>query len=297
MGGLHGGDKGDPRGWTQRVIGVSTCPQVGSMFNDGIWNPQTKTWEGSAIRRTMEGDQTNYTAFLLGTPSLQATGCSTQRILKLPRARVVLCILHLTMAMGRSLGEFVDREARSVTRALGQDLQVLLLQRRAGWSVYGSASPDREEMANFFDAWLDIARGLGIRPSTAKYKAIANLWDLLQALYCTYEGPNPLNCAAVARDFRRHCTVGTASWYVLSLEHDVDTMLHNIKPFGLAMFSGDISESVNRFLKHGHNEHTHRGGGGLSGGVGGRGVGSSVVGHPQAGQCASTLHDMVVCIL
>ena len=240
------------------------------MFNEGIWNAQTKTWEGSAIPRTMERDGAHYTAFLLGTPSLQAAGCSTQRIWKLPRARVVLCILHLTMAMGRLLGEFVDREARAVTPALRQDLQVLLSERRASWSVYGSASPDREETANFFDAWPDIARCLGIRPSTARYKAIANLWDLLQALYCTYQGPNPLNCPAMARDFRRHGTVASASWYVLSLGHDVDAMLQNIKPFGLAMFSGDISESINRFLKHGHNEHSNRGGGGgLSGGGGG----------------------------
>ena len=152
----------------------------------------------------MEGDEANYTAFLLGTPSLQAASCITQRILNLPRAWVVLCILHLTMAMGRFLGEFVNREARSVTPALRQDLQIVLSGRRAGWSVYGSASPDGEETANFFDAWPDIAKCLGIRPSTAKYKAITNMWDLLQALYCTYEGPNPLNCAAVARDFRRH---------------------------------------------------------------------------------------------
>ena len=163
------------------------------------------------------------------------------------------------MAMGRLLGEFVDREARSVTRALGQDLQVLLSERDAGWSVCGSASTDGEETANFFDAWPDIARCLGIRPSTAKYKAIANMWDLLQALYCTYQGLNQLNCAAVADDFRRHCTVATTSWYLLSLEHDVDTMLQNIKPFGLAMFSGDISKSTNCFLKHGHNEHSNRG--------------------------------------
>ena len=75
--------------------------------------------------RTMEGDEAPYTAFLLGTPSLQAAGWSTQQILKSPRAWVVLCILHLTMAMGRLLGEFVDREARSVTPALRQDLQFL----------------------------------------------------------------------------------------------------------------------------------------------------------------------------
>ena len=253
---------GGDQPWTRQVIGLSTCLQVRSMFNEGICNAPTRTWEGSANQRTMEGDEANYTAFLLGTPSLQAAGCSTQPILKLPRAWAVLCIWHLTMAMGRLLGEFVDRKARSVTPALRQDPQVLLSERRAGWSVYGSASPDGEETANFFDAWPDIAKCLGIRPSTAKYKAIANMWDLLQALYCTYQGPNPLNCAAVARDFRRHCTVGTASWYLLSLEQDVDTMLHNVKPFGLAVFSGDISESINRFLKHGHNEHINRGGGG-----------------------------------
>ena len=39
-------------------------------------------------------------------------------------------------------------------------------------------------------------------------------------------------------------------------------MLQNIKPLGLAMFSGDISESINRFLKHGHNDHSNPGGGG-----------------------------------
>ena len=60
----------------------------------------------------MEVDEANYTAFLLGAPSLQAAGCGTQRILKLPRAWVVLCILHLTMAMGRFLAEFVHRGAR-----------------------------------------------------------------------------------------------------------------------------------------------------------------------------------------
>ena len=57
------------------------------------------------------------------------------------------------------------------------------------------------------------------------------MWDLLHALYCTYQGPNPLNCAAVAHDFGRHCIVGTTLWYLQSLEHDVDTMLQNIKPF------------------------------------------------------------------
>ena len=260
------------------MIGVSTCPQVGSMFNEGIWSAQKKTWEGSATPRTMEGDEARYTAFVLGTPSLQAAGCSTQRIFEI--STWLGPLVHLTMAMRRLLGEFVDREARLVP-ALRQNLQCLLSERRAGRSVYGSASPDGEETANFHEPWPDIARSLGIGPSTAKYKAIANMWDLLQAIYCGYQGHNPLNCAAVARDFRRHCTVGTASSYLLSLEHDVDTMLWNIKPFGLAMFSDDISENNKRFLKHGHNEHNNQrgGGGGASSGGGGRRIRLSMVGH------------------
>ena len=136
--------------WTRRVIGVSTCPQVGSMFNEGIWNAQTKTWEGSTIPRTMEGDEAHYTAFLLGTPSLQAAACNMQRILKLPHAWVVLCILHLTMATGRLLGEFVDREARGVTPSLRQDLQVLLSERRAGWERLWVSIPGRGRNGQFF---------------------------------------------------------------------------------------------------------------------------------------------------
>ena len=79
---------------------LAFCAQVGSMSNQRIWNAQTETWEGSAIPRTMEGDEAHYTAFLLGTPSLQAAGCTMQRI------------LHLTIAMGRLLGEIVDRADR-----------------------------------------------------------------------------------------------------------------------------------------------------------------------------------------
>ena len=81
---------------------MSTCPQVGSMFNEGIKRrkeEQKNAWGGD-IPRTREGNEAHYTAFPLGTPSLQASCCSMQPILRLARACVVLCILHLTMVMG-----------------------------------------------------------------------------------------------------------------------------------------------------------------------------------------------------
>ena len=109
---------GGDQPWTERVITVSTWSQVGSMFSEGMWNAQRKACRGSAIPWGVEGDEANYTAFPLGTPSLQAANCSSQPISKLARASVVLCILHLTMAMGCMLGEFLDREARGVNPSL-----------------------------------------------------------------------------------------------------------------------------------------------------------------------------------
>ena len=101
-----------------------------------------------------------------------------------------------------------------------------------------------------------------MRSGSVKYKAFAIVWDVLQALCCTYHSPNSLNCAAVAEHFRCPCAVGNASWYLPSLKCDVDAILQNIWPFGLAMVCWDISVSVNRNLKHGHNEHINRGQGG-----------------------------------
>ena len=118
---------------------MSTCPKRGSMFNEGIWNAQRKTWESSDIPCTMKGDAAHYTAFLLGTPPLQATGCSMQ--------------------VGQEQG--------------------------------------RHEHVN-----------------------------MLEPLYCAYQ-----RLDAVADSFCYHCTVGTASWFLLSLERDVDAVLQNILPF------------------------------------------------------------------
>ena len=214
-----------------------------------------------------------------------------RQILNLPRAWVLLCILH---SMGRLLRDFVNRETVGVTPSLRQDVQVFSWEGRADWSAYAALSRNGEETANFFEAWPDIARCLGIRSSTAKYKAVANMWDLLQAVYCTYQGPNSWNYATVAKDFRRYSTVRTASWYLRSLEHEVDAMLPNIGPSGVATFCGALSESINRFLKHGHENHSNRGGGSF------RGRGwmrcKEVNGRPPTGQCARTTYNLVFCI-
>ena len=46
---------------------------------------------------------THHKAFIFGTATLHGGGCSVATILRLPRAYVVLCILHLMMSIGRLL--------------------------------------------------------------------------------------------------------------------------------------------------------------------------------------------------
>ena len=60
--------------------------------------------------------------------------------------------------------------------------------------------------------------------------------------------------------FCEHGAPGSASHYLLFLEEDADRLLEDIWPFGMAMFSNDIVESLNRFLKQAFNEHNARGG-------------------------------------
>ena len=91
-----------------------------------------------------------------------------QPILRLPRASIVLCILSLDHGYGLFAREFVDREVREVAPSVRQELQVLVSERRAGWSVYGLTSLDGEETANFYRAWPHIARCLGTKTGLAK---------------------------------------------------------------------------------------------------------------------------------
>ena len=51
------------------------------------------------------------------------------------------------------------------------------------------------------------------------------------------------------------------SHYLLFLEEDADRLLEDIWPFGMAMFSNHIVQSLNRFLTHAFSEHSAWGGG------------------------------------
>ena len=62
--------------------------------------------------------------------------------------------------------------------------------------------------------------------------------------------PAPHMCRGAMRAFEAYCMApGQGGHYFIILLHDMDDLLAFIYPLGLAMFSGDVVEIMNRILK------------------------------------------------
>ena len=95
----------------RRITGISPAPQVGSLYNEAIWDCDAHVWMDKDVVRTPESDHERRTSFLLGTPSLKAAGCSVDPVVVIARYRVVMCNLHSCMALGRLQMANIERSA------------------------------------------------------------------------------------------------------------------------------------------------------------------------------------------
>ena len=251
--------------WVRRIIVITPAPQVGSLYNEGIWDSDAAVWRGKDVVRTTESDHARQTSFLLGTPSLKAAGCSVEPVVVIARCRVVMCILHYCMALGRLQMTNIEQLAAERLAGGGEvscaAIQAVLHEHRTGCRLGKDCSPHGEETSRLFAAWPDVALLLSVGPEEPLYRAVMGMAKLLKDLYHTYQVCTRPQYRAAAAAFREHCAPRSASHYLLFLEEDADRVLDDIWPFGLAMFSNDIVQSINRFLKHAFNEHSARGAG------------------------------------
>ena len=245
--------------WSRRWMGVSTASQVGSIHNEAVLRGTGKNrrWVGAGQRRTEERQAAHYVAFVAGAKSLDVAGCSTKPLLRISHRRVVECILHLAMAMGRIQAAWVQLQAKALALEDRASLQEVLRQHKTGLCVKGSTSVDGEEAFRLFGAWEDICEVL--RPCKATRQAVLGMRALLSALYVSFQDPTPPQCAPVAQAYRRAICPNSKGHYLLFLEEDCQHVLADIYPYGMAMFSGDVVESLNRLLKKGFNDHSDRG--------------------------------------
>ena len=147
---------GGDSSWVRRIIGITPAPQVGSLYNEGIWDSDAAVRRGKDVVRTTESDHVQRTSFSLGTPSLKAAGCSVEPQVVILRCRVVMCILHCCMAMGRLQMTNIERLAAErlaggaeVSRAA---IQAVLHEHHTWCRLGKDCSPDGEETSRLFAA-------------------------------------------------------------------------------------------------------------------------------------------------
>ena len=139
------------------------------------------------------------------------------------------------------------------------EVQRFLTEANTKISLQGKASPKGEETWRLLIVWPAIARLLHV-PRCAQ-KAMIAMGKLCAALYSTYQKPSTLKCAKVARRFQEKICPHLRSPYLLWLRRDARRVLDAIRPWGCAMFSGVVVESLNAFLKDIFLTATSRGGG------------------------------------
>ena len=182
--------------WVRGINGISPAPQVGSLYYEAIWDSDACVWLGEDLVRTTESDHEQRKSFLLGAPSLKAAGCSVDTVVVMVRCRVIMCILHCCMALGRLQMANIEQLANDrlapadqVTRAA---IEATLREHRTGCHAGNDASPDGEETSRLFAAWPELALLLALAPDELLYKAVVDMAQLLRDLNHTCQvGPGP----------------------------------------------------------------------------------------------------------
>ena len=160
---------------------------------------------------------------------------------------VVMCILHCLVFAGKQTTIYVRRYAKKVAPVVRAEVQKILTEANTKISLQGKASPKGEETWRLLIVGPAIAHLLHV-PRRAQ-KAVIAMGKLCAALYSTYHEPSTLKCAKVVRRFNEEFCPRLRSPYMLWLCRDARRVLDAIRPWGCAMFSGDVVESLNAFLK------------------------------------------------
>ena len=99
---------GGDQPFVRRLIGVSTSPMVGSIYNMGVWDKAAAKWLRVDVRRTLAAEAEARRQNQLTGRSLENGGCIGEPHLQVERCLVFLCILHCCMAMGRLQVAFIE---------------------------------------------------------------------------------------------------------------------------------------------------------------------------------------------
>ena len=207
-----------------RLIGVSTSPQVGSIYNMGVWGKAAAAWLRVDVRRTLDNEAAARHQYQVTGRSLDNEGCIAEPHIVVDRCWVFLCILQCCMAIGRLQVAFVEARLESLPKENAEAVQRLLYRARTGVKLGATAAPDGEEARALFLAWEEMGPLLAYAPEDPEWQAVVAMRDLRRDLYCDTPPLNDLGASAVAQQYCAHCyKAACQSNYLLYLEEDVTT--------------------------------------------------------------------------
>ena len=251
--------------FVRRLIGASTSPSVGSIYNMGVWDKVAAAWVNLATRRTLDREKAARLKCKETGRSLENGGCTGDPHIVVDRCVVFLCILHCCMAIGRLQVPFIETRLVDLPKENSDAMQRVLCRARTGVKFGATGALDGEEAPALFLAWEGLGPLLNYVPEDGGWQAVVAMCDLLRGLYTDKPPRGDLRAAEVARAYRAHCCKEACqSSYLLYLEDDVPEAVANARRLGVGLgaLCADVVESLNAILRCAYNDHSGRGGGG-----------------------------------
>ena len=149
---------GGDQPFVRSLIGVSTSPLVGSIYNMGVWDKVAAAWVTVATRRTLAREEAARRRYKETGRSLENGGCIGDPHIVVDRCMVCLCILHRCMAIGRLQVAFIETRLVDLPKENTDAVQRLLYPARTGVKLGATGAPDGEEARALFLAWEDLVR-------------------------------------------------------------------------------------------------------------------------------------------
>ena len=191
--------------FVRRLIGTSTSPLVGSIYNMGVWDKVAAAWVNAATWRTLDLEEAARLRYKETGHSLENGGCIGDPHIVVDRCMVFPCIFHCCMAIGRLQVAFITTRLVDLPKEHVNAVQRVLYRARTGVKLGASAAPDGEEARALFLAWEELGPLLDYVPEDGEWQAVMAMHDLLRELYTDKPPRRDLRAAEVARAYRAHC--------------------------------------------------------------------------------------------
>ena len=169
------------------------------------------------------------------------------------------CILHIMMICGKLILSITRKVALDLPNDGVRLLKATFKAANIRWGgLHKESAPDGQEVQRLLCAWDTVAHVLSIHRSAAD-EAVRQLGEVLREVYHGLEDQVEL----AARNFRLHCGPHSKSSYLYILIHVKKTIITECRNLGvgLAMFSNDLTETMNAIMKGIYLQHSSRGGG------------------------------------